>query len=82
MLRLTALLLALAAPAALAQSLPDWAAPSPVTHDAATADAALEAAAAAAEDAAPPPPPPIPVDGGLALLALAGAGLAARKLRS
>jgi hypothetical protein len=28
-----------------------------------------------------PPPEPIPVDGGLSLLALAGAGYAARKLR-
>lgn len=28
----------------------------------------------------PPPPPAVPVDGGLALLALAGAGYAARRL--
>lgn len=29
----------------------------------------------------PPPPPPVPVDGGLALLAAAGAGYAVRRLR-
>ena len=28
------------------------------------------------------PPPPIPVDGGVSLLALVGAGYAARKLRN
>ena len=71
--RLLALLLVLAAPAALAQSLPDWAAPSaPQTES-------FESMPIPSE--APPPPPPIPVDGGLALLAIAGAGLAARKLR-
>jgi len=30
----------------------------------------------------PPPPPPVPIDGGLSLLALAGAGYAAKRLRS
>ncbi len=29
----------------------------------------------------PPPPPPVPVDGGLSLLALAGAGYADKRLR-
>ena len=67
------LTMALAAPAALAQSVPDWAAPA--------APAASEAFDAPAAEMPPPPPPPVPVDGGLALLALAGAGLAARRLR-
>ena len=56
----------------LAQNLPDWAAPSapvPVQEDAVM----------------PPEPPvtpaPVPLDGGLSLLALAGAGLAAHALR-
>ena len=57
-----------------AQSLPDWAAPS----------------APASRSSAPPPAPgggggappqQVPIDGGLALLAIAGAGYAARKLR-
>ncbi|HEX9953530.1 MAG TPA: hypothetical protein VGB53_17330 [Rubricoccaceae bacterium] len=38
------------------------------------------------DEAVPPPPPPdappVPLDGGLSLLALAGAGYAARKLRA
>jgi hypothetical protein len=37
-------------------------------------------------DAVPPPPPPdappVPIDGGLSLLALAGAGYAAKRLRA
>ena len=74
--RLFALALVLVAPATFAQSLPDWAAPS-----APSAVAPLDDAALAESAMPPPPPPPIPVDGGLALLALAGAGLAARKLR-
>ena len=60
-----------------AQSLPDWAAPSGPTPS---------------QTQAQPPPPPgggpggaapaqVPLDGGLTLLALAGAGYAARKLR-
>ena len=75
-MRLLALCLAAAAltvPAS-AQSLPDWAAP----------------ATPQAQAQMPPPPPgggtgtaptQVPLDGGLALLALAGAGYAARKLR-
>lgn len=65
------LLLAFATPV-MAQTVPDWAAPVETE----------KAAEAPTNAAAPPPPPPIPVDGGLVLLALAGAGLAARKLRA
>ena len=65
---------ALATPAN-ADDLPSWAAPQ-------AADAPVAEAAAA-----PPPPPPaapapVPLDGGLALLALAGAGYAAKRLRA
>ena len=78
--RLLALAFIVAAPAVMAQSVPDWAAPTPHAADAAVpVDPAVVAAAEAAQP--PPPPPPVPVDGGLALLALAGAGLAARRMR-
>ena len=73
-----------------AQSLPDWAAPS--AHPA--APSAPPAGGRASLVPCPPgqtddgsggcipnPPTQVPVDGGLALLALAGAGLAARRLR-
>ena len=79
-LRLLATLsLLLVAPAALAagpQSLPDWAAPS--------AASAVPAAPLSefAPPTPPPPPPPVPIDGGLTLLALAGAGYATKKLRA
>ena len=75
-MRLLALSVAAAAfvAPASAQSLPDWAAPSAPTTQSQT------------------PPPPgggggsapqqVPLDGGLALLAIAGAGYAARKLRA
>lgn len=77
---LCALALLLAAPAAFAssgaQSVPDWAAP----------QAAAPAAPSALNNVAPPNPPaapaPVPVDGGLALLAIAGAGYATKKLRA
>lgn len=69
-------LAALVAGPVLAQSLPDWAEPS---------------GPAAPEAQMMPPPAPgggggsaptqVPLDGGLSLLALAGVGLAARKLR-
>ena len=74
MLRPLAAAALLLAPAVLsAQSVPDWAAPSELP-----APAEFEAAA---PPPPPPPPPPVPVDGGLTLLALAGAGYAASKLR-
>jgi hypothetical protein len=55
-----------------AQGLPGWAAPS-------GSSGAPEAA-----NAPPPPPPPeqVPIDGGLALLGLAGAGYAVKRLRA
>ena len=55
--------------------LPSWAAPS------SPAPAAPMAPSAAAVPAPPPAPDPVPIDGGLGLLALAGAGYAAKKLR-
>ncbi len=54
--------------------------PTPYAQNA-TDDAAALEAAILAQSNAPPPPPPVPIDGGLVLLGLAGAGLAARKLR-
>jgi len=58
---------------ATAQSLPDWAAPAPPP-------------AASSSSGIPPDPPgtpaqEVPLDGGLALLALAGGAYAARRLR-
>lgn len=41
----------------------------------------LVATVALAQPNPPTPPPPVPIDGGLGLLALAGAGFAAKKLR-
>ncbi|HEX8385455.1 MAG TPA: hypothetical protein VF576_04685 [Rubricoccaceae bacterium] len=76
---LAALSLLLVAPAALAagpQSLPDWAAP------AAPAAPAGTAAMGGGPPDPPPPPPAVPLDGGLSLLALAGAGYATKKLRA
>ena len=75
---LAALALLLAAPAALAAgpgSTPSWASPS------------APAAPTTANDLGPAPfpppvPPPVPIDGGLSLLAIAGAGYAAKKLRA
>jgi hypothetical protein len=69
---LAVFLLSLSA-SATAQEVPDWAAP--VTPAAPAADAAL------LPPDPPAPPPPVPLDGGLGLLALAGAGYAARRLR-
>ena len=74
MIRTLMLAAVLAAPLSLsAQSLPGWAAPGPVQGS--------ENPPPALVPDPPPPPPGVPVDGGLALLALAGAGLAARRLR-
>lgn len=70
----------LAAPAALAAgpgSTPDWASPAaPVAPDASAKTLGP------GPPPPPPPPPPVPVDGGLTLLALAGAGYATKKLRA
>ncbi len=59
--------------------LPSWAEPG-----ASSTSSALGSAADPITNAPPPPGPPprVPVDGGLALLAAAGAGYAVRKLRN
>ena len=62
---------------AFAQSVPSWAAPA--SPEAGTPDP--PGASAGTPPANPFTPAAVPVDGGLALLALAGAGLAARRLR-
>ena len=76
--------------ASWAQTTPDWAAPTPYE----SAPLALPDEALALLVPCPPgqtddgsggcvpnPPTQVPIDGGLGLLALAGAGLAARRLR-
>ena len=63
----------LAAAPAIAQSLPDWAAPVEPSEP-------VEAPPPV-ESVPNPPPAPVPVDGGLALLALAGGAFALRRLR-
>lgn len=78
--------LCLAAPV-FAQSLPAWAQPSHQTTADAKSDDVEGVRVFRNTMAAPPTPPggpaaPVPLDGGLTLLALAGAGLAARRLRS
>ncbi|MEM6783264.1 MAG: hypothetical protein AAF624_05960 [Bacteroidota bacterium] len=76
MLRLTVLaaVLFVALPAS-AQSLPDWAAPQ-------AAPATAPSAPTEAVPTLPGDPTQVPVDGGLGLLALAGAGYAMRRLRA
>lgn len=69
----------LVAPAALAAgpgSTPDWASPQAAPARSAGAEAVM------APPTPPPAPQPVPVDGGLTLLAIAGAGYAAKKLRA
>jgi hypothetical protein len=65
---------------AVAQEMPSWAAPSNdrgfATRSGGNSPGAFE------PPDFPPDPAPVPVDGGLALLALAGAGYAVRRLRS
>ena len=75
------LALALSVTVAQAQSLPDWAAPS--EQDATGGPTSVPSApnSALLPPTVPGTPSPVPLDGGLTLLALAGAGLAARKLR-
>jgi hypothetical protein len=59
--------------------LPSWAEPSSTTGDGA---GGLQPPDASPNDTPPPPPiEQVPVDGGLALLAAAGAGYAVRRLR-
>ena len=74
-----ALLMVLAAPAlamdASDPSVPDWAAPSSANPYDAPSVAAVDG------PGIPSAPAPVPLDGGLSLLALAGAGYAAKKLR-
>jgi hypothetical protein len=65
---------------AAAQEMPSWAAPSNDGGFAVRSDS--DPPGAFEPPDLPPNPPPVPVDGGLALLALAGAGYAARRLRS
>ncbi|MEM8600423.1 MAG: hypothetical protein AAGF99_10920 [Bacteroidota bacterium] len=73
---LAALLLAVLTPAS-AQSLPDWAKPAaPQSYESPPSEP-LETGGEI-----PGAPAPVPVDGGLGLLALAGAGYAVRKLRA
>ena len=61
-----------------AQGLPDWAAPS----GPATTPVVTDGVSGPQPPNPPPPPPPVPIDGGLSLLALAGAGYAAHSLRN
>lgn len=63
----------------VAQEMPSWAAPSNDGGFAVRSDSDPPGAFDPPE--LPTDPPPVPVDGGLALLALAGAGYAARRLR-
>lgn len=72
-----------------AQNLPDWAVPG-ATSSTPLGDGGLASMVPCPPGQTPtgpggscvgPPPPPVPIDGGLSLLALAGAGLAARRLR-
>ena len=84
---LAAILFALPTPSA--QSLPDWAAPSAKSAAAPPSPdlgSLVPCPPGQTDDGMggciPNPPTQVPIDGGLGLLALAGAGLAARRLRS
>ena len=65
---------------ASAQTVPDWAQSSEGT--AMQAQGTENMAAGGGPPAPPPAPPPVPIDGGLALLALAGGAYAVRRLRN
>ena len=70
-----------------AQGVPDWAAPSAPTQSDGGGLASLVPCPPGQTDdgmggCVPNPPTQVPIDGGLGLLALAGAGLAARRLRA
>jgi hypothetical protein len=71
------ILAALCATPVTAQSLPDWA--KPVT--APPHETGGPVPSTATGPGLPSTPTPVPLDGGLALLAIAGAGMAARRLR-
>ena len=60
-------------------SLPDWAEPSQSQGES-FSGTGVNGKATTNAPPPPPPPPQVPVDGGLALLAAAGAGYAVRKL--
>ncbi|MEM8556258.1 MAG: hypothetical protein AAGG50_00285 [Bacteroidota bacterium] len=77
-LRLACLLALVTVPVAGAQSLPDWAAPQPYVP--VPDPEPLNAGPQIPGAPAPAGPAPVPIDGGLGLLALAGAGYAARRL--
>jgi len=64
---------------AMAQEMPSWAAPSNDRGFSVQSDS--DPPSAFEPPDFPPNPAPVPVDGGLALLALAGAGYAARRMR-
>ena len=70
-----------------AQSLPDWAAPqaAPTHTDGGGLSSLVPCPPGQTDDGmggcVPNPPTQVPIDGGLGLLALAGAGLAASRLR-
>ena len=76
-LRTLCAVLLLTSATAYAQTLPDWAKTSDTSRD----PAVTQTDRGPGPPPPPPPPPPVPVDGGLSLLALAGAGYAAHKLR-
>lgn len=64
-------------------NLPDWAEPSRLDRgNSGSADGSFSGSQdlQAAPPPPPPPPPQVPVDGGLAILAAAGAGYAVRRL--
>lgn len=78
-MRLLALLGVLLLPAlGSAQNLPSWATspPPPAERGDGLADPSPDSG-----PILPPPPPPVPIDGGLGLLAVAGAAYAAHRLR-
>lgn len=75
--------LVLAAPAALAQSVPDWAAPmgSSEGPSGSPSDPAALLAPPTLPGGGVAPLQEVPIDGGLGLLALAGGAYAVRRLR-
>lgn len=61
--------------------LPDWAEPAaPSSRSNARSKGGVDESFRTNSPPPPPPQPPVPVDGGIALLAAAGAGYAVRKL--